>query len=371
MRHPLLLFFSLSSCNFLHVRESILNYAQNEERSFSSLPFNALDGTILSWLSYLHFPFEKPVLLSDQSIAGSMDTVCADLFGPEKTRKLYSALCSGRRFSGTQLILYSDIMDDELQMQFSASAFLLPDGDLFVSYRGTDNSLTGWKEDCNMAFECPVPSQSAAVSFLKKAAAAASGRIYTGGHSKGGNLAVYAAALADAKTKKRLVSAYSIDGPGFPEEFYSTQSYASVRERIVKLVPQSSCVGMLMNGNEKVRIVRSDSLLFLQHYPLSWRVDGDDFVYLDELSAQAVYFSNVSRDIMSRLTKQQRFIFIETVYETLSAMGFHKAFDVVLLLPVVLAAVNRKIRTSSKEDRPVLEHAADVISRALKENLSR
>ena len=128
---------------------------------------------------------------------------------------------------------------------------------------------------------------------------------------------------------------------------------------------------MLMNGNEKVRIVRSDSLLFLQHYPLSWRVDGDDFVYLDELSAQAVYFSNVSRDIMSRLTKQQRFIFIETVYETLSAMGFHKAFDVVLLLPVVLAAVNRKIRTSSKEDRPVLEHAADVISRALKENLSR
>ena len=122
----------------------------------------------------------------------------------------------------------------------------LPDGTLFVSYSGTDDTILGWKEDLNMAYQMPVPSQEEAVEYLEKTVPHDGRMIRIGGHSKGGNLAIYAAVMCYDRLKRRIIGIYNNDGPGFLESMLERKSYLEVKDRIKTIVPETSIVGMLL-----------------------------------------------------------------------------------------------------------------------------
>lgn len=358
------------------MKETILTWAERQTADFDELPLNSIDSTILSWMAYVQWPAwltavsgREGTAFRDAVFDGDFTDMFSRMYGPERSRKLYLMLTRSRRFCDVRICLFRQIDDEVRQMQYASLTYLLPNGDIYVAFRGTDNSLVGWKEDFNMAYECPIPSQSEAQAYLEQAAALTDGRIYVGGHSKGGNLAVYAASSAYPCTAGRIEHVWSHDGPGFPAPFYQSPGYRRIRERITKTVPQSSLFGLIMNGNEVLTIVRSDSISFLQHYPFNWRTDGTDFVRVDRLSPDALFFSRVCSSILEKLTVAQRSLFIDTVYEMIRESGFRTADGVMRMLPLAVARISRKARECEPEVKNNLEKVNSVIRQAVRESL--
>ena len=145
---------------------------------------------------------------------------------------------------------YIDLISDKWEMQFSAVTAYLADGLTHVLFRGTDETMIGWKEDFNMAFMTPVPAQVKAVDYLHYAAERIRGGFSVGGHSKGGNLAVYSAMKCSRLVRERITSIYSQDGPGFTKETLEDGDFDAIKDRIQKYVPHSSIIGMLFQTQE-------------------------------------------------------------------------------------------------------------------------
>ncbi len=358
------------------MKETLLSYAEKEQRPFSSLPLNTVDSTILSWLSYIEWREEDEAVRSDKGIefckttfTGSLQDMFSRMYGPHRSQRLFHILCENPRYRDIEIFGFTRLDDEVRQMQFACLSFRLPTKDIYIAFRGTDSSLYGWKEDFNLACESPIPSQEEALSTLERIAKKEEGRIYLGGHSKGGNLATYAAAKCNSEIQSRIEKVFSHDGPGFPEDFYTSEGYKAIRSKVIKTVPQSSIIGMLMNGSENVEIVRSDSISFLQHYPFNWRVSGTAFVKEEKLNADALFFNRVSSAILSRLDIEERALLVDTIYEMLRESGFKNAMDVVRLLPLALSRVLRKIKESEPDVKTRLETIAREIREAIKDSI--
>ena len=158
----------------------------------------------------------------------------------EQSRRLFAALAASPRFRDVRVCGYIQKTDLEKEQQFAAVLFRLNRNLSYVAFRGTDLSLVGWKENFNMAFQCPVPSQEEARRYVAEAARYCEGGLLLGGHSKGGNLAVYAAAKSEAPVWERIVRVYSHDGPGFLEEVVRTEGLVRAAAKVDKTLPQAS-----------------------------------------------------------------------------------------------------------------------------------
>ena len=191
--------------------------------------------------------------------------------------------------------------------------FRFPAGFSYLAFRGTDSTIVGWKEDFNMAFRCPVPAQESAARYVDEAADAIDGPLLCGGHSKGGNLAVYGAAMCSSGARNRIERVFSHDGPGFVEEFLNGDAFASLSGRIDKTLPQSSIFGMMFETQEDYAIVESTEFSLLQHNPFSWVVDGCDFVYCERLSAGARYVDGSIREMLLAVSPGERERFCRSV----------------------------------------------------------
>jgi len=286
----------------------------------SQAPFNHVDALILSRLSYVPFedivsynPLEKITLRQAAHIFFSREISINYIFTAQDI-KLLEAMMRSERFKDMRLSGYINEVDYETQKQFAAIIIDVGHHTHFISYRGTDNTLVGWKEDFNMSFMSPVPAQEAAVHYLEKMAESLPGYIRTGGHSKGGNLAVYAASLCSTQVQKRIIEVYNNDGPGFDSKIISMEGYVNIRGRINTFVPQSSVVGMLLEHEEEYRIVHSTQTGLLQHDIYSWEVMGNDFIYLDTVSNRSLFIDRTLKDWMLRMDSSQREQFIEAIY---------------------------------------------------------
>ena len=192
-------------------------------------------------------------------------------------------------------------------------------GAKYVVFRGTDDTLVGWKENFNMSFMHPVPSQMEAVEYLEYVAEKTKGKILLGGHSKGGNLAVYAAVKASKATQERIAAVYSNDAPGFDTEFIGGEDYKAVRDRIYTFVPQSSVVGMLLEHEESYTVVKSRSAGLLQHNGFSWEVMGGSFVKLDDVDEESKLIDRSIKDWLVQMSSEERAAVIDSIYEAISA----------------------------------------------------
>lgn len=333
---------------------SFLTYAQTVHDTFFERPFCTLDSLVLSWMSYFRLNSDLRlshtrggIALHELMRAEDFDTMFGTSWDPEGSRDLLFAVCSSPRFRDARLCLFAFRTDPDSAEQFAAMTFLLPGGGAFVAYRGTDSTLVGWHEDFNMASRCPVPSQREAHAYLERIAAAVDGPLYIGGHSKGGNLAVYAASCVDASVQERIVRVYSHDGPGFNGEFLASAGYQRMRDRVEKIVPKSSVIGLIMDRERDFTVVESDGISALQHNPFLWEVDGCAFRVADGLSASSRYFAATISDWMDRFTAEERASFIDTLFDVLSVSGATRFAD---------------IRDSWRTSLPAIRDAAEALA---------
>ena len=201
---------------------------------FEISPWNEVDGLLIATLSYLDFHGGRDPhgwTLEEMARIDLLREGTSSSFAGRKAA--FEGMAAGERFRGCRLHHAIAITDPEIEMQFSALCLDLPDGTTCVAFRGTDNTLVGWREDFNMAYTTRVPAQEAAILYLSRAAALSKRPLRLVGHSKGGNLAVYAAALSSKRVQDRIESIWSYDGPGMNREISQAEGYlrAELRQR--------------------------------------------------------------------------------------------------------------------------------------------
>jgi len=297
---------------------------------YSVEPFNNVDRLILSQMSYLKFdglvPYAykgdmEPVLISDMA---KMENVC-DLFQDERYAKqnmaFFEALAGYRRFSGIGLNYYVNIRDTQWEIQFSAITAFLPTGQVHVIFRGTDESIIGWKEDLNMAFMTPIPAQEKAVEYVNFVASRIKGDFSVGGHSKGGNLAVYSAMMCPKEVQDRIVRIESHDGPGFSKEVLKDADFDAIRDRIHKFVPQSSVVGMLLETVENYEVVSCKNVSIFQHNPYNWLVSGNDFLKKDAVRRHKLFQDESINNWANSLSAEELKELSDSMFDVFNGAG--------------------------------------------------
>lgn len=302
--------------------------------TFQADPLNAVDSLIFCCLSYVRFSHIVPPLSSPDSIL-LKDAARSFLALPKGQRivrtqedeRLLEVLSASRRFGNIRLMHYADRFEPQQEKQFSAVTALLDNGDAYLAFRGTDNTLVGWKEDFNMAFLPVVAAQQEALDYLKAAAPHVPGRLIPGGHSKGGNLAVYAAAKCPAPLQERICAVYNHDGPGFHQEMMNSSGYQAILPRIRTLLPQSSVIGMLLDHEEPYTVIHSSQLGIMQHNPYTWNVLGPDFVREESLTPASLAIDRTLKNWVASMTPDQRGEFINGLYQIFDATDAVKLSD--------------------------------------------
>ena len=243
------------------------------------------------------------------------------LFVPADTLTLLRRAAKYPRFRDLELTGYVNEVSEERGMQFSAVTVLLPQEEVFVAFRGTDDSIVGWREDLNLSHLDEVPSQRMAAEYLNRLDLPPDTSLFVGGHSKGGNLAVWGSVHADESVRRRITAAYSFDGPGFSEGTVQSRSYRALANRIRVYLPDDSLVGLLLEHDEGYTVVRSARRGLFQHDGLSWEVLGGRFLRADALSPRGIHSDTVVRDHIESMTREERRALVDIIFGLLDATG--------------------------------------------------
>ena len=301
---------------------------------FSQVGLTDADALVLSTLAYVFYddvvPTEPHSFLTLREAAANLlrkpdledrSRVSADI-------SLLQAAALTERFGRVGLTFYRNIFIPEEDTQFAAMTFLLEDGSAFLAFRGTDNSLVGWKEDFNMSFRTSIPAQHLAREYAEEFALASHYPLYLGGHSKGGNLAVYAAAKGHAVLGGRIRKVYNLDGPGFHEAMMEDPGYLATVPQIRTIVPQASVFGLLMEHREPLAIIRSSQIGIMQHDPYSWEILGKGFLEVEEFTPDSQFLDKTIRAWLADMTREERSEFFDTLFDLLMQEGATRVRDI-------------------------------------------
>lgn len=304
---------------------------------FSAMGVNPVDALVFSTLSYIDFEG----IVSDSPDSGVLLCEAAEKFlsGKEHKNKvrvksdvnLLRAAAASERFGKSRVTFYRKVLDFEKETQFAAMTFLIDDGTAMLTYRGTDFNLIGWKEDFNMTFQESIPAQEEALRYLNECAFKIDAAMRLIGHSKGGNIAVYAASKAVPEVQDRIIEVHNQDGPGFTESLMGNSGYIAMVPKIKTFIPQSSIVGMLLEHEEPYVVIKSKSIGAMQHDPYSWEVMGPDFIYLQEVTGQSKLMDRAIKTWLEGMDKEERSRFADAVFDTLEASGASRTWDLLKL----------------------------------------
>jgi hypothetical protein len=340
---------------------SVVDYVRATFDSFARRPFGIADSIAFSQLAYLAMPSFVPRLkisrprdvapvaspiesvpLHNLLRAETYDEMVNGMAYPEDTVDLIRAMGESPRFRNVRIGGYVERRDHRDHKQFCAMTFDLGNGVLYVAFRGTDGSVLGWREDFDMAFLSPVPSQRSAARYVRAIAAQWQGGLILGGHSKGGNLAVYAAARSKPEIQERILGVYSHDGPGFSREFLASEGFGRIESKIEKTVPEASVIGMLFSSGKEYTIVRSNAAGIMQHFLTTWRFEQGELVTSKRLSSLSQYLSRTVNTWLQSYEPDERRRFIDDLFAVIGASGYSD-FSAILghwtsTLPAMMAA---------------------------------
>ena len=292
--------------------------------NFEQSKFNEIDNLILSRFSY--FPFDK-IIKEDEIVTirelgkrfKNQDISKLSILWKDDV-ELFPLIGESERFGNLLATKYINKIDVVQEKQFAAITVLMPDDTIFISYRGTDNTIVGWKEDLNMSFKSHIASQLSAKKYLEMIAKEYSDKkIRIGGHSKGGNIAVYAATFVSQEIKDRIINVYNNDGPGFCDDVIETPEYHEMIKRVHTYIPQSSVIGRLMNHREKYTVVESVQKGIMQHDLYSWQVLGTKFITLEEVTNGSEFVDKTIKEWLENVEPEKREQVIDVVFDILNA----------------------------------------------------
>ena len=302
--------------------------------SFSQDPPNGVDALVFSGLSYVSFGGSVE---TQPDVPVTLRTAAEDFFSmadcQERVRvkndlELLRAAAATERFGNARICMYRDLLIPEQETQFAAMTFLLDDGSMFLTFRGTDHSLVGWKEDFNMTFQQTIPAQRLAVQYTREVAMEYSLPMRLGGHSKGGNLAVFAAARSSPMLQQRMLEVYNNDGPGFTKYMMGDPGYLAMVPRIRTYIPQSSVIGMLLEHEEPYTVIRSKTVGLLQHDLYSWAVMGKGFLPMEEITEDSQFLDATIKAWFADMSNQERNQLVDAMFALLGTGGVDNALEI-------------------------------------------
>jgi len=351
---------------------NIFDYlAWRGDLSFGNAPLCPVDSLILSMLAYMGLeevvsddPREEPIRLAD---VAKRYFLLPRGQGDGNHERLLREMAASVRYGSLRLFAATKVIDRADGIQFGAVSLLLPGQNMFVAFEGTDDTLVGWKEDFRMSYECPVPAQLRAVSYLQSVAAAyPMRRMFVGGHSKGGNLAMYASVFGGEACRYRIRTVYNHDGPGFCDATIHTPEYLELRDRIRTYMPQSSIVAVLLEHDTNYRVVKSTNKGLMQHDPYSWELVGTEFVYAAERTAFGHKTEAIIDGFVNDLSPERKRRFCEALFSVLEASEQDTISGIGGNMKQSLKNIMRAYGDLSDEMRTVLAESIAVLNRSRK-----
>ncbi len=283
-------------------------------------PFNAIDALLFSSLCYLDFAGvdnHTGRTLAEADREGLVQDRDHSLFAARK--QVFEAMARSRRFGECRMHHFITLTDKEAEMQFSVVCYDLPDGTCCVAFRGTDATVVGWREDMNMSVLDPVPGQEAALYYMQKLLENDGCPIRILGHSKGGNLGIFAAAHLSAALQERICEIWSFDAPGMAPDVFASEGYQRIAPKIHHFVPQTSIVGLMLEYPRPYTVVHSTASGIQQHDILSWQVIGTRFEEMDSVDENAITIRDTLHEWVERSNKKQRAAFVDAAFKILES----------------------------------------------------
>lgn len=323
-------------------------------------PFNEVDALILSELVYVEFenvvPYqeeERSITIAEAAKRYRKKRGKTTLYYADKEH-LLDVLAQSPRFAQMTLCNYVSTTDLVEQEQFAAMHVNVSQTLTFVAFRGTDSTIIGWKEDFNMSYIIPVPAQKSAVEYLNNTCKGVFRKYWLGGHSKGGNLAVYSGVYCNPKLQKKIVKINSFDGPGFNRKVVDDPQYIEVKDRISAFVPVSSVIGMLMEHEEEYKVVQSCESPLRQHEGFSWQIEKDAFVLADEVDEFSQKISKILKSWLQNVSDREKKIFVDAFFGIFENAGIVELSEVFSIDVRTAAGMVKSLATLPQEVREVV-----------------
>lgn len=337
--------------------------------TFAQSPFNEVDNLILACFSYVNLDripavtrqkgIELKKLVKEFKKLHTIKELEADKSFIRLAPFMMFEMAESVRFGNCVIRNYVNEIVTEAEQQFSAVEIVLDDGTSYISFRGTDDTIIGWKEDFNLSTGV-VPAQERAVEYMQRISDKASGMLRVGGHSKGGNLAIYGSVMCKSVHDK-ILEIYSNDGPGFSKEFQESPETAEMMPKIIRIIPEYSIIGTLLEHEKQPIIVASTSRGLLQHDGFSWEVQGPGLVRRDSLNKTALRFIEILHKWIDGMDTEQKRLLIEDLFATLQASGYENLSEVQSGGIKSLAAMVKRLDKFAPESRGMMQELLTAI----------
>lgn len=294
--------------------KDLLTYLNKYENiPFEEKEFTEIDAMILVQLSYLNF--EKIIqdgFCKIKDIINQANLLTEENYAVKRNRDLFERICKGTRYEDLEVGEMEWKLDDSIQ--YAAMTFRL--GNSYnIIYRGTDLSISGWKEDLNLGISETIDSHSVGLDYAKRILEKYKGNFYLLGHSKGGNIALYVGMRLEKRLQDRIIKIFDFDGPGFIFDLENDPAYLQIEDRYFKLVPKDDIIGVLLNHSNKYQVVDSRNVGFFQHDLYYWKIEDSQFKKVSDISILSKIFSNAMLDWLSSMTREEKLSCIQTLDE--------------------------------------------------------
>lgn len=338
------------------MKYSMMRYIEEyKNKSFHEYPFNPVDALLLSQLAYPkmekivpgfradHYPTLKEIHEDPDYEALFTDPVYGQMY-----HEIFEEIYDSVRYGDIQASFFMKVSRRDQDCNFAAITFRKGNHS-FVAFRGTDGKINAWKEDFNLACEKVIPSQNLALSYLKGAARRTQGKLILSGHSKGGNIALYAASKAPLRIQDRIQRIFSFDGVGFPRSFYGKKGFQRISDRIYKVIPRESTVGLLFSDHCNPRIVKSYKHGLVQHDLMNWKIKDGRFQYCRSLKRSSKNLGNRLNRWIGSLTQTEIREYINCLYQLIG--GYEKTMVYELKPTEILSRIHDFIRHGDAEEK--------------------
>ncbi|MCR5785197.1 MAG: DUF2974 domain-containing protein [Eubacterium sp.] len=329
--------------------------------TFRERPFNEVDNLIFSEIAYVDLDDVIPQRGSKDAM--SMEEAAEIYFSKHTDEELlarntvtkmapflFREAAKSNRFKNVGLGGFVNLIDETTDTQFAVMVFTIPDRSVYIAFRGTDDTIVGWKEDFIFSVSSATRGQKMAADYLNHFGLERR-KIRVGGHSKGGNFAVYASAFCNPRIRKKIFEIYSNDGPGFIKDITETDEYKEILPKIKSIVPESSVIGMLLNNEYDHKVIKSSGNMAHQHDPLSWEVLGESFVLAESLSESSSLLDTAITNWISSFDDSEKEEFINTLFNTFSSTGATTFEELQKNIPGNLVEMFKNISSLPKEEQ--------------------
>lgn len=335
---------------------------------FETDKFNYVDNLLFSYIAYTDLRGIVPFNGESVTIKEASDAFFT-LHDEEQIKNnrsfismsptVLKEMAKTKRFKDVKLSYYINDIDEKTTIQFSAMRIDFTKNLSYISYCGTDDTLIGWKEDCQLSYK-ETNAQKKAVKFLQNVTVAFR-HYYVGGHSKGGNLAIYAAVNCNKATKKRILNVFNNDGPGFSEELFNAEAFNEIKDKIIRIVPHFSIFGQLFAQDCQQLIVESSQKSIMQHDATSWQVMGKDFIYCNSLDETSEEIKQGFDKFFSEVSFKQREIFTDELFKAFDEAGIKNVSDLSNEGLPALIKVIKEVSSINEQAREVLNELLKIL----------